>query len=775
MSLWIVACGIATLTAVVAAAEPPTRVARLSDTRGAVSFSPAGDSEWFGAVLNRPLTTGDRLWVDADSEAELQVGNASIRLGHDSNLTVLNLDDNIVQLELSQGAMKVRLRHLGPGQSFEVDTPNLALFMDTDGSFRLNVDPGADATTVILQAGRGAVYAGAASYAVDSRQAYRFYGTDLSDYDRVGSTADYLDFYARDRNQREDRSVSARYVSTDVVGYEDLDANGTWRTDPSYGSVWIPSRVESGWSPYRDGHWAWIDPWGWTWVDDAPWGYTVSHYGRWANIGGSWAWVPGPKREQAVYAPALVAFVGGATSTAVVGWFPLAPREVYQPAYPVSRGYFEKINRSNTVVNNTTITNVYNITNTTVVNNAPSATKVVYANQQVRGAVIAVPTQAFAQSRPVAKAVVPMPVTSAPVTHVAAVAPVQQSLHGGSAAATAPPAAAAQRPVVAHTAPPRPPVAFAAQQQQLAAKPGVPIDEASRTQLKSTAAPAAPAPKVNVLTTAKAPAPNAAPPATPPAPKSPEARKTEAAKGNAPAASPAKSDNANAEAAKAEAAKAAAAEAAKADAAKASAAKADAAKADAAREDAARNEAAKASAAKADAAKADAARSEAARADAARAEAAKAAAAKADAAKGDAARAEAARNEAAKAAAAKADAARADAARAEAAKADAARADNARRAEAARAEAAKAEAAKAQAARTDAAKADAARADAARRNEAAKVEAAKAEAARAEAAKASRPKPEPAKPEAAKGEPAKGKPESKKTEEEKKAEEARKP
>ena len=62
---------------------------------------------------------------------------------------------------------------------------------------------------------------------------------------------------------------------------------------------------------YRDGHWAWVDPWGWTWIDDAPWGFAVSHYGRWTNLSGTWGWVPGPVTTRAYYAPALVAFVGG--------------------------------------------------------------------------------------------------------------------------------------------------------------------------------------------------------------------------------------------------------------------------------------------------------------------------------------------------------------------------------------------------------------------------------------------------------------------------------
>ena len=760
-----------------AAAEPPLRVARLSYMKGTVSFSPAGEDDWVRAVPNRPLTTGDRLWVDAGSRAELQVGGAAIRLGGSTSVTLLNLDDQIVQVQLSEGALKARVRRMGPGQVFEVDTPNLALVLDRPGEFRIDVQPNEDATGVTVLNGRAELYGEGASYEVAAHQGYRFYGTGLGDYDRmVTQRDDDLDAYARYRDQLVDHSQSARYVSSDVVGYEDLDSNGTWRNDPNYGNVWVPTHVAAGWTPYHDGHWAWIDPWGWTWVDDAPWGYAVSHYGRWANIRGSWGWVPGPQREQAVYAPALVAFVGGEKS--FVGWFPLAPREVYQPSYPVSRGYFDKVNRSNAVIAPATITNVYNTTNVT----SPSATRVVYANQQVKGAVVAMPPQAFAQSQPVAKAAVPVSkeAASAPVAHVAAVAPVQQSVQGGAPTAGAKPRGA-ERPVVARTAPPPPPVAFAAQQQQLAAKPGQPIDQSQRSQLKPANTPA---PKVSVVAAAQAPAPKAPPPATPPAPKSPEARKAEAARPPSAKPEPAKPEAAKPDVAKGDAGKGNAAkmDASKADAAKAEAAKADAAKAEAMKADAARAEAAKAAAAKSDAAKAEAMKADAAKADAARAEAAKAAAAKSDAAKADAmkadaARAEAARAEAAKAAAAKADAAKADAARAESARADAAKAA------AAKADAAKADAARAEAARADAAKANAARAEAARAQaaqaDAAKAAAAKAEAAKAEAAKAAPAKPEaakgpPAKPDSAKGSKEKSEADAKKEQEKKAAEEGKK-
>ena len=728
-----------------AAAEPPSRAARLGYISGTVSFSPAGESDWFRAVVNRPLTSGDRLWADTGSRAEVQIGGASVRLGATTNVTLVNLNNRIAQVRLSQGTLKVRVRRMGPNQTFEVDTPNLALSFRRPGEYRIDVDTGDDATSVIVQSGQAEVYGEGSSYVVNSRQSYRFYGTGLSDYERLAVRRDdALDRWSRERDRRVDNSRSARYVSSEVVGYEDLDANGTWRADPNYGNVWTPTRVAAGWTPYRNGHWSWVDPWGWTWIDDAPWGFAVSHYGRWANIGGTWGWVPGPQREQAVYAPALVVFVGDRSSQGAqpaggtapnIGWFPLAPREVYQPSYPVSRGYFDNINRSNAVIAPAAITNVYNNTNvTTVVNNSTvinntNVTKVVYVNQQVAGAVVAVPARAFVQSQPVANVAVVVTkeaAISAPVAHVAAVAPIQQSVHGGAAIADARPPAR-EKPVVALTAPPPAPVSFAAQQTQLALKPGTPVDEARRAQLKP-AVPTEAAPKVSVVSTAQTPVPTALPPATPPAAKSSEARKAEAAKANVAAGDaskvdPLKVDSAKAEAAKAEVAKAEAAKAsaAKVEAAKADAAKAEAAKAEAARVDAAKAEAAKAEAAKAEAAKANAAKAEAAKAEVAKAEAAKASAAKVEAAKAEAAKAETARVDAAKAEAAKAEAARAEVAKANAARAEAARADAAKveamkaaaKAEAAKVEVAKAEAAKAALARVPAVASPTARASAA--------------------------------------------------------------
>lgn len=494
-------------------ADPPSRVARLGYMTGAVSFSPAGEADWVQATINRPLTTGDRLWADAGARTEIQIGGAMIRMGAGTSVSILNLDDRIAQLQLTQGTLNVRVRRLGLSQVFEVDTPNLAFTLRQPGEYRIEVDPDGSATTIIVRKGQGEVYGENAAYVIDSRQPYRFAGIGLREFQYVDAPRlDEFDRWSSDRDRSYDNSGSARYVSADVIGYQDLDANGSWRVDANFGNVWVPNRVATDWAPYRDGHWTWVDPWGWTWVDDAPWGFAVSHYGRWTNMGGTWGWVPGPVHSQAYYAPALVAFVGGnnfqlAVSSGNVGgvaWFPLGPRDVYRPSYAASRGYFENINRSNTVINNTVINNYYNNTN---------VTNVVYANQRVPGAVVAVPTSAFVQSQPIAKAamrVAPDRMVSAPVAFTPLVAPTERSVRGAATQGGQPPPRVFERPVVARTAPPSAHVGFAAQQQQLTAKPGMPLDDSVRQGLKPEAA--AQAPVVKVITQTQAVPPTLRPP-----------------------------------------------------------------------------------------------------------------------------------------------------------------------------------------------------------------------------------------------------------------------
>jgi hypothetical protein len=478
--------------------DPPSRVARLGFLQGSVSFQPAGETDWVGAVPNRPMTTGDQLWTDQDARAEVQLGSATIRLAPNTGFSFLNLDDDTVQIQLSSGTINISARRLGEDDDFEVDTPNQAFTISQPGRYRVEASADGDNTVISVRIGEGVATGSGQSYDLHAGQRGTFSGTDTL-YANVEPIREFDEFdtWSEGRDHRYDFSRSAQYLSHDVVGYDDLDENGDWREDSNYGHVWFPNRVAAGWAPYHEGHWDWISPWGWTWVDDSSWGYAPFHYGRWVTVGGRWGWVAGPVAVQAVYAPALVVFIGGGPGGfgGNVGWFALGPREVYVPSYHVSEAYVTRVNISNTTVTRVTVTNVYN---TTIVRNTTNITNITYANRSVQGAVMVVPQHAFVSAQPVARvavAVSPHEIAAAPLSGGVAIAPTRESVLGSKAGTAghvaAPPAAVASRQVVAKRTPPPPPVPFARQQQALAAHPGQPLARSEVQTLRPANAAAA--------------------------------------------------------------------------------------------------------------------------------------------------------------------------------------------------------------------------------------------------------------------------------------------
>ena len=501
--------------------DPPGRVGRLSFMTGDVSYRPGDVEDWIQADFNRPLTTGDHLWTDDGARAELHIGGTALRLNARTAFEFLNLDDNNVQIRLAEGSLSIHVRNLGDQEAFEVDTPNLAFSVLRPGEYRIDVNPDNQTTNITVRAGNGEVTGGGQAFTVRAQQQVLVSGGDSITYDVAGAPQpDQWDGWCMARNNREDQSPSARYVSRDMTGYQDLDDNGSWRQVPDYGAVWVPNAMAADWAPYHNGHWAWVEPWGWTWVDDAPWGFAPFHYGRWVYVG-YWAWVPGPLAARPVYAPALVAWVGGASFGAAVSfgggagiaWFPLGPREVYVPAYNASPAYINRVNITNTtIVNNVNITNVY-------VNKT-------YINRSAPGAVTAVPQNAFASARPVQSVAVRVDaraIQPAQIVNTAAVAPSRQSVLGNSAPARAsvkqPPAAIQNRPVVAKATPPPAAVPFAQRQQALSASPGRPLDQTQVQRLRA----AQPAPARPMIRQAPAPA-NVSRPVTPANPGAPAAR-----------------------------------------------------------------------------------------------------------------------------------------------------------------------------------------------------------------------------------------------------------
>src|SRR6266851_1241971 len=162
--------------------DPPSRVARISYLDGNVSFQPSGTEDWAAAAKNRPVTIGDKLWTDQDSRAELQAGQASLHVGSMTALSFLNLDENITQMRIAEGALNFRVRELREGDLYEVDTPNLAFTVKEAGAFRIDVNENGDGTRITVIRGEGEVTAGGKTYEVHAGEQAEFNGIDDPEY-----------------------------------------------------------------------------------------------------------------------------------------------------------------------------------------------------------------------------------------------------------------------------------------------------------------------------------------------------------------------------------------------------------------------------------------------------------------------------------------------------------------------------------------------------------------------------------------------------------------
>jgi hypothetical protein len=427
-----------------AAGNPPGRVARLGFVSGNVSFQAWGDTAWSTATLNYPVTTGDRLYADRGSRAELQVGPFAVRLSEATDLLMTNLTDQLMQLGFTQGVLRISVYQLAPGDSVEVDTPHGALALLTAGEYRLDAPP--DDSVMVVSVARGTLEwtAGGVAQMVEGGQAIRLAGVNPIQVASVRPPSpDAFDKWSDGRDQRGASSASLKYVSRDIPGYDELDDAGRWEVDVSYGPMWYPTVVPVGWVPYRYGHWVWVEPWGWTWVEHARWGYAPFHYGRWAYVRGRWGWIPGPLVVRPYYAPALVVFVNGSGFSAQA-WFPLGPDEPYYPWYHHDDDYQRRVN----ITNIRRVTNVRYLTDPTYIGRIP------YRNRGI--GITAVRTSGFQARGPIAGRVIRVPddrIARAPIAPHPTVLPTRRAEAGGYPA-SAPPGV--RRPSWIKAPPPRP-------------------------------------------------------------------------------------------------------------------------------------------------------------------------------------------------------------------------------------------------------------------------------------------------------------------------------
>ena len=349
-----------------AAMDPGTNggaVARIDALNGDVAIQRGDSNDTVAAVPNAPVLGADYVTTGDNGRAEVGFdGRSAVRLGENVQIRFSKLESADRQMQLAAGTVDLRLFGDTDGQS-AIDTPSISVIPRSAGSFRISVDN--DGTTAVT------VREGSADIVTPQGTQPLSPGTTLiadgpasnpSITTQRAIARDSFDSYNSERDHIYQLATTASpYVNTEIQGVGDLNANGRWVDDGSYGHVWIPSVVASDWAPYRDGSWAWEDHYGWTWVAHESWGWAPYHYGRWYYSAGyhHWAWFPpAPGRFAPAWSPALVGFVGfniGAVSIGVgfgnIGWVPLAPYEAFHPWWG-ARG--TTIVRNTTIINNTT-------------------------------------------------------------------------------------------------------------------------------------------------------------------------------------------------------------------------------------------------------------------------------------------------------------------------------------------------------------------------------------------------------------------------------------
>jgi len=362
--------------------EPGRAVARISVLNGDVSLRRGDSGDVVAAAINGPLMADDRLLTSSNARAEVQLDSANmLRIGPNSEVRFTGMDIKSFQVRVATGT--VMFRTLRPSQALvEVDTPSVALRPLRPGAYRVTVHE--DGTSEItVRSGEAEIDSQRGGEHLQAGQTMDARGpaSDAEFQVVQGIPLDPFDRWNDDRDRLILGSQSARHMSPDISGAEDLDQNGQWVQDPNYGSVWQPSNVGPDWAPYQNGRWVWEDYYGWTWVSADPWGWAPYHYGRWFMGPAGWAWYPGPVFTHPLWAPAYVGFFGfggGGLGIGVgfgfggLGWVALAPFEVVHPWW--GHGLYGGF-RSGVFVNHTTIINNANVMGA-------------YRNARVNGAMI---------------------------------------------------------------------------------------------------------------------------------------------------------------------------------------------------------------------------------------------------------------------------------------------------------------------------------------------------------------------------------------------------
>jgi hypothetical protein len=295
--------------------------ARLSYLNGNVYIQRATELDYEEALINMPLTEGDRMGT-TDGRAEINLSRGKyLRLDQYTKIDFLNLpkrENDLTQIQLWTGSIYFSLGSLKREKCIEIHTSDVSLYILEDGLYR--VDSKGDATEIFVF--RGLIEAAGETGSVlikDAQRLEAIEGHFVGHPSGFASAAeDSFDRWSQERDYEVRKHMARRYLAAELEDFEyELSAYGEWIQIHPFGYVWVPGGIDPYWRPYWHGRWLWLPVSGWTWLPYEPWGWVTFHYGRWhwsAALG--WYWIP-----TSVWGPAWVHWHWGYD---YVGWAPLS-------------------------------------------------------------------------------------------------------------------------------------------------------------------------------------------------------------------------------------------------------------------------------------------------------------------------------------------------------------------------------------------------------------------------------------------------------------------
>jgi hypothetical protein len=294
--------------------------ARLSYINGSVFIQRAIELEYEEAMLNMPISEGDRMGT-TEGRAEIHMGRGKyLRLDRHTKMDLLNLpnpENDLTRIQIWRGNIFLSILSLKKEKAIEIHTDDASLYVLEAGLYRINVR---DEETEIFVF-RGLLEAAGEAGSVLIKESNRMEAIDGHFLGRpsgfMAVAADSFDRWSEARDLEVRKRMARRHLPSELADFEyELDAYGKWTYVYPYGNVWVPVGIASDWRPYWHGRWIWSPLCGWTWIPYEPWGWVAFHYGRWHwNAGFGWYWIP-----TTVWGPGWVHWYHGYD---YVGWAPV--------------------------------------------------------------------------------------------------------------------------------------------------------------------------------------------------------------------------------------------------------------------------------------------------------------------------------------------------------------------------------------------------------------------------------------------------------------------